>query len=69
MDKIDLQIELCRHAVKVLRQNAREKVDADELLDMAENVLLQTLDAFRKGMENGKEKQERSGPDGSEDVQ
>ena len=68
MDKIELQIELCNHAVRVLRQNAREKMDSDELLDMAEDVLLKTLEAFRKGMENGKEKQENSAAAGSENV-
>lgn len=68
MDKIALQIELCRHAVKVLRENARNKVDTDELLDMAEDVLLKTLEAFRKGVENGKENQDHSDSDGSADV-
>ena len=68
MDKITLQIELCRHAVKVLRENAREKVDTDELLDMAEDVLLKTLEAFRKGIENGKEKSDDSAARESENV-
>lgn len=68
MDKIELQIELCNHAVRVLRQNAREKMDSDELLDMAEDVLLKTLEAFRKGMENGKEKQANCPSAGSENV-
>ena len=68
MDKIELQIKLCNHAVRVLRQNAREKMDSDELLDMAEDVLLKTLEAFRKGMENGKEKQTNCPAAGSENV-
>ena len=68
MDKISLQIELCRHAVKVLRENAREKVDTDELLDMAEDVLLKTLEAFRKGIVNGKEKSDDSAACESENV-
>ena len=68
MEKVELQIELCKHAVKVLRENAREKMDNDELLDLAEKVLMETLEAFRKGMTNGEEKQEHSRPDGPENV-
>ena len=51
MEKAALQIELCRHAVNLLRENCREKIESDEVLDLAQDVLLMTFNALMEASE------------------
>ena len=46
MDKIELQLELCKLAVNLLRENCRNKMESDEILDMAQDVIIKTLEAI-----------------------
>lgn len=55
MDRIDLQIELCRSAVRLLRENCRNKLDSDNILDMAAEVLMKTFDAIGESHHETKE--------------
>lgn len=45
MDKIELQMELCKLAANLLRENCRNKMESDEILDMALDVIVKTLEA------------------------
>ena len=45
MDKIELQLELCKLAANLLRENCRNKMESDEILYMALDVIIKTLEA------------------------
>ena len=58
MDKIDLQLELCKLAANLLRENCRTKMESDEILDMALDVIIKTLEAVgRATHDTAKEKE------------
>lgn len=58
MDKIELQLELCKLAANLLRENCRNKMESDEILDMALDVIIKTLEAVgRATHDTAKEKE------------
>lgn len=55
MERIDLQFEVCKHAAQLLRDNCREKIESDQILDSALTVILETMSALQEVINDRKE--------------